>query len=405
MSSSKWGNDVPLYRRGDRGPGLAVAHRLSDTELRRLGPVVGDSVRLERQIDEIDRRLQRLDRTGRRDLRGMADHTYVIDSHAESTGDDAVTVDRGTDGSLTVQAHVADVPYFLEAGSPLDQRAAALARTVYLPDGRERLFPAPLYGDHFAFPARADRPANTVAFRFDTDASLDDVSIYRSIIRPGQRMAYDAADRLLRTPVWKADDATERGTIRDLEALKVAALSLAGDQPGELPHRWGMDRAMAVLQRAVNREATARLRGTGQGIYRNQGGAVGDWTRDAERYLQQEGLDVDPYRLAGADDPVQELSALYSETGSGVVGDLYYEARRWDAVEPTDPLAPRLPEPHRSSPVPFGHQELGVEAYARFTNPRSNYADIVNWRSVLEEDELSSISVGAVADNLNSIPR
>ncbi len=403
MSSSKWGNDIPLYRRADRDGGTAVAHHLTDRELRRLGSVVGDSVRIERQIDEIDRRLHRLDATGRVDLRDMSDHTYVIDSREESVGDDAVTVDRHADGSMTVQAHIVDVDHFLDVGSPLDTRAAALGRTVYLPDGRERLFPGPVYEDHFSFPVRSDRPASTVAFTFDTDATLDDVDIYRSIISPGRRMSYDAADRLLRTPAVRADDQVERETIRDMEMLKVAALHLADHQPGDLPARWGMDQGMAVLQRAVNLAATDELRESGTGIYRNQGGTVGAWERDAERYLRTAGIDIDDGRLAEADDPVRELSDLYSETGSGVVGGVYYEAR--DAVDRDDTLQRRLPGPHRSSPVPFGHEELDAPAYARFTNPRSNYADVVNWRSVHGADEVASIPLDAVADNLDSIPR
>lgn len=409
MASSKWGGDIPLYRRGDRGDGTAIAHVLSDTELRRLGRVLGDDVQIERQIDEIDRRLHRLDATDRVDLRDAGDRTYVIDDHPDSfrsprpSGDDAVTIDRDGDG-LRLMAHTIDVPALLDAGSPLDRRAAALGKTIYLPDDRELLFPPVLYEDHFSFPARAERPANTVEFRFDADADLDNISIYRSVVRPERRLSYEAADRLLRTPASDAAGHEERRTVRDMEALKVAAMTLVDHQSQDPGPRWGADEAIGIVERAVNRYATEALRETGRGVYRNQGYAVGDWAADAERYLVEAGHDITDGRLASADDPVRELSALYRETESDVVGALYHEARRWaadDRDRDRDLLSPRRSfPPHRYGPVPFGHEALDQRAYARFTNPRSNYGDIVNWRSVLGEQDVAPIGLDAVAENL-----
>lgn len=407
MASSKWGGDIPLYRRGDRGDGTAIAHVLSESELRRLGRVVGDTVQIERQIDEIDRRLHRLDTSDRVDLREAGDRTYVIDDQPDSfrsprsSGDDAITIDQGGDG-LRLMAHTIDVPALLDTGSPLDRRAAALGKTIYLPDDRELLFPEVLYRDHFSFPARAERPANTVEFRFDADADLDDVSLYRSVVRPDRRLSYDAADRLLRTPASEASDRTERRAIRDMEALKVAAMSLVDHQSQDPGSRWGADEAVEIVEGAVNRYATEALRESGRGVYRNQGYAIGDWAADAERYLRAAGHDVADGRLASADDPVRELSMLYRETESDVIGEIYREARRWaEDDRDRDLLSPRRSfPPHRYGPVPFGHEALDAGAYARFTNPRSNYGDIVNWRSVLGEPDVAPIGIDAVAENL-----
>ena len=55
--------------------------------------------------------------------------------------DDALSVRRLGNGNLELGVHIADVAYFVPAGSLADQEARARATTVYLADRRwARLF-------------------------------------------------------------------------------------------------------------------------------------------------------------------------------------------------------------------------------------------------------------------------
>lgn len=403
MSSTKWGNDIPLYRRADRGgtETVPLARRLTDRELRGLGGVVGNKVHVEREIDEIDARLDELDAVGRDDRRDASARTYLIDSGGGGDADDAITVER--DGpEIRIEVHIIDVPYLLDTGFALDQRAAALGKTVWTRESDEILFPGVIYRDHLSFHQGSERPANTVAFSFDEDTELDDVSIYRSLIRPGNHLSYEEADSYLRTPAEEARGIEDRRTIRDMESLKIGALSLLEYQSLEPRNGWGMDQVMEIIQREVNRAGTRKIREGGRGIYRNKGSALGGWEEDAERYLRWIGYDLDAGRIADADDPMRELSELYWDTGNESVGALYDEAVRW-----AEPGYHRTPEeeneaPLRHSPIPFGNRMLGESAYATFTNPRSNYGDLVNWRSLLGEHPPSPVSLDAVAKNLDA---
>ena len=72
---------------------------------------------------------------GRTDLRDL--HTFTIDPETAKDFDDAISVRAEGDG-LRVWVHIADVSYFVPAGSPLDRGAAERANSVYVPASSRR---------------------------------------------------------------------------------------------------------------------------------------------------------------------------------------------------------------------------------------------------------------------------
>src|SRR5581483_2378376 len=67
---------------------------------------------------------------GRTDLRDLP--TFTIDPDTAKDFDDAISVVREADG-VRAWVHIADVSWFVRAGTPLDSGAAARAFSTYVP--------------------------------------------------------------------------------------------------------------------------------------------------------------------------------------------------------------------------------------------------------------------------------
>ena len=81
---------------------------------------------------------------GRTDLRDLT--TFTIDPDTAKDFDDAISVRREGDG-VRAWVHIADVSYFVEAGSPLDRGAAGRAFSTYVPGLVAPMLPPELSDD------------------------------------------------------------------------------------------------------------------------------------------------------------------------------------------------------------------------------------------------------------------
>ena len=81
---------------------------------------------------------------GRTDLRDLP--TFTIDPETAKDFDDAISVAGEGDG-LRAYVHIADVSYFVAAGTPLDLGAADRACSVYVPGRVAPMLPAELADD------------------------------------------------------------------------------------------------------------------------------------------------------------------------------------------------------------------------------------------------------------------
>ncbi len=170
----------------------------------------------------------------RRDLTDLA--TVTIDPDEARDFDDAISLEGSAPGKLTLYVHIADVSYYVSAGSAVDREAAKKSNSVYLPVLVEPMLP-PVYssdtcslrpgvprktvtvemvfaagwqsdgGDREAggdFPphdgaGKNKRPAGRKRFRPEDGAKgespvLKEVRFYRSLIRSRRRLTYNEVD-------------------------------------------------------------------------------------------------------------------------------------------------------------------------------------------------------------------
>ena len=131
---------------------------------------------------------------GRTDLRDLV--TFTIDPETAKDFDDAISVVREGDG-LRAWVHIADVSYFVPAGTPLDRGAARRAFSVYVPGRVAPMLPPELSDDACSLRPYVDRLTVTVEVPFDAELNAGEPRFYRSVIRSDERFTYGRVEELL----------------------------------------------------------------------------------------------------------------------------------------------------------------------------------------------------------------
>ena len=124
---------------------------------------------------------------GRVDLRELT--TITIDPETAKDFDDALSFRREGDG-IRAWVHIADVSYFVPAGTPLDRGAADRALSTYVPGLVAPMLPPGLADDACSLRPRQDRLCVTVELPPGGEPLF-----YRSVINSDARLTYGQAER------------------------------------------------------------------------------------------------------------------------------------------------------------------------------------------------------------------
>ena len=124
---------------------------------------------------------------GRVDLRDLL--TYTVDPDTAKDFDDALSFREEPDG-IRAWVHIADVSYFVGAGTPLDHGAMERAFSTYVPGAVAPMLPHDLADDLCSLRPNEDRLCVTVELP-PSGAPL----FYRSVIRSDARLTYGQAER------------------------------------------------------------------------------------------------------------------------------------------------------------------------------------------------------------------
>ena len=131
---------------------------------------------------------------GRTDLRELP--TLTVDPETAKDYDDALSIIREGDG-LRAFVHIADVSYFVPAGTPLDRGAADRSCSVYVPGRVAPMLPGDLADDLCSLRPNQERLTVTVEIPFGSELKMGTPAFYRSVIRSDARLTYGQAERAL----------------------------------------------------------------------------------------------------------------------------------------------------------------------------------------------------------------
>src|SRR5215207_5666414 len=156
---------------------------------------IGTSREFPRKVDEEAEVVAQTEMGERRDLRHLP--TVTIDGADAKDFDDAISVERSTDGDR-VWVHIADVTHYVEPGSALDRQAAYRGNSVYLPGTVAPMLPGRLSNDLCSLRPHTERAAVTVEMEVTPEGESRSSTAYRSTIVSDTSLTYEAVDAFLR---------------------------------------------------------------------------------------------------------------------------------------------------------------------------------------------------------------
>jgi ribonuclease R len=335
---------------------------------------------------------------GRVDLRELV--TFTIDPETAKDFDDAISTRREGDG-IRVWVHIADVSWFVPAGSPLDRGAAERALSVYVPGFVAPMLPHELADDACSLRPNVDRLCVTVEILFDGSLQAGEATFYRSVIRSNERLTYGQAESILAGRERAAEDVTEGLKLAETIALDLrrrrfargalriasAEIAFAFDGEGGVekawlesePHAHALieelmilaNEAVAGLLAGRKREALFRVHERPEPL-------------SVTRLLAKlTSVEVPTPAAPDADHMTPQQAAKLAAEASERVSEFVGRAKRGKEAFPS--LVLRALKQARYHPQNLGHSGLASTAYCHFTSPIRRYPDLVVHRALLRE--------------------
>jgi ribonuclease R len=335
--------------------------------------------------------LPEIEVANRVDLRELP--AYTIDPETAKDFDDALSFRREPDG-IRAWVHIADVSYFVGAGTPLDDGAAARALSTYVPGTVAPMLPHALADDACSLRPHQDRLCVTVELPPGGGAP----QFYRSVIRSDARLTYGEAQRREAPPAILeslalndelASALRKRRFARGALQVQTPEVAFRFDGRGGVADAWLeaephahmlVEELMILANEHVAAFLASRRRQT---LYRVHEPPDPQAVELLIAKLADLGVPTPPVpkRLSP-----QRAAVLAGET-SKRVAQYVVQARRGREAFPS--LVLRALKQARYDPANLGHSGLASPAYCHFTSPIRRYPDLVVHRTLLRELGLS----------------
>jgi ribonuclease R len=330
------------------------------------------------------------DASGRIDLRDLP--TYTVDPDTAKDFDDALSF-RREDGGIRAWVHIADVSFFVGAGTPLDHGASERAFSTYVPGIVAPMLPHDLADDLCSLRPNLDRLCVTVEIPPNGDPQF-----YRSVIRSDARLTYGQAERREAPPELLEQLALNDELATVLRGRRFARGALQVQTPeevfrfdgdGGVADAWleGEPRAHMLVEELMilaNEHVGAFLSGRRrEALYRVHEQPDPQAVEHLLAKLTDLGVPTPP---APKRMTPQQAATLAGDT-SKLVAQYTEQSGRGREAFPA--LVLRALKQARYDPKNLGHSGLASTAYCHFTSPIRRYPDLIVHRALLRELGLS----------------
>jgi len=320
--------------------------------------------------------------------------SFTIDPETAKDFDDALTV---TEDRAFV--HIADVSWFVPAGSPLDRGAQDRAFSVYVPGLVSPMLPPELSEELCSLRPNTDRLCLTVEVPLEDALPAGAPRFYRSVIRSRERLTYSRAQAILQGAEQAEPELTEAlrraerlaTALRDRRFARGALRIESGEVTFAFEAEGGVERAWREAEPHAHMLVEELM------ILANElvAGLLAGRRREA-LYRVHERPDPQSVQLmlARLDDlgvptpPVPErlgpsdAAAIAGAASEAVTAYVRTSGRGRDAFPP---LVLQALKQARYDPRNLGHTGLASSAYCHFTSPIRRYPDLVVHRALLRE--------------------
>ena len=351
------------------------------------------------------------DLEGRVDLRELP--TYTVDPDTAKDFDDALSF-RREDGGIRAWVHIADVSFFVGAGTPLDRGASERAFSTYVPGTVAPMLPHELADDACSLRPHQDRLCVTVEMPPGGAEPL----FYRSLINSNARLTYGQAERgdappeILEQLELNAELAAalrERRFARGALAVQTPEVTfsfadgrVAGAELESEPHAHMLVEELMIL---ANEHVAAFLSGRNRpALYRVHERPDPQGIELLLAKLAELGVPTPPAPDVLTPQAAAELAGEISKR----VAQYVEQSGRGRASVPG--LVLRALKQARYDPRNLGHSGLASAAYCHFTSPIRRYPDLVVHRALLRElgqgdDAVDADELGELAEHASARER
>ena len=158
-----------------------LPHEFSET-------VLEEAARRAKPVHEAD--LQ-----GREDFRKLP--IVTIDGETARDFDDAVYVERRSDGGWHLEVHIADVAHYVRSATAVDSEARLRGTSVYFIDRAVPMLPESLSNGICSLNPHEDRLVMSCLMEFDASGRMRDSKMTAGVIRSAERMTYTNVNKVL----------------------------------------------------------------------------------------------------------------------------------------------------------------------------------------------------------------
>lgn len=178
-----------LGRKGDRGIDILMI-------IKKLGLPEEFSDKVLNFAESISEEIDEKEYKGRRDLRDLK--MVTIDGEDAKDLDDAVSIEKLSNGNFKLGVHIADVTNYVKENNPLDKEALKRATSVYLIDRVVPMLPRKLSNGICSLNPKVDRLTLTCFMEIDHKGKVVDHEIVESVIKSNERMTYTDVTKILK---------------------------------------------------------------------------------------------------------------------------------------------------------------------------------------------------------------
>jgi ribonuclease R len=162
----------------------------------------------EEVLTDARREVDRFTETIEPPRRDLTSHTIVtIDPWDARDFDDAISLERTSNGHWLLGVHIADVSHFVRSQTAIDTEAYRRGNSVYLPDRVLPMLPELISNNLASLQPERVRFTMTALIELDADGVVISTEFFRSAIRSAWRFNYEEIDQYL------ADDAPWRARL------------------------------------------------------------------------------------------------------------------------------------------------------------------------------------------------
>lgn len=331
----------------------------------------------------------------REDLRAI--ECFTIDPDTAKDFDDAVNLTKDSLGHYHLGVHIADVSHYVRPGSALDEEASLRCNSTYFPGCALPMLPGELSNNLCSLKANVNRLTVSVFIHLDTDGTVIDYRIARTVIKSAKRFTYREAKEVLDGTKKSPHVHTlklmvelcgllkrkryERGSIE----FAIPELVVLVDEKG-LPYK--TDYITYDITHQLIEEFMLKANEIVALHVTNQGKGLTYRVHDipAEENMRDFSVLAGAFGFKLSSNPTSsELQTLFEEALTTPYGQYLatsYIRRMRLAIY---------------SPENIGHYGLGLTHYCHFTSPIRRYVDLIAHRilfgEIYEFDELDRIAV------------